>query len=78
MEQIQLSRFQENLQAVIAAVKHSDRPVLITDKGRSLVKIVPVSNQDGSWLGCMQGTGRILGDIVSPTETEDAWEALAA
>lgn len=78
MEQIQLSRFQENMQAVIAAVKLADKPVLITDRGQLLVKIVPVSNHDESWLGCMRDRGRIRGDIVSPAETEGVWEALAA
>lgn len=78
MEQIQLSRFQENLQAVIASVKLTDRPVLITDKGKLLVKIVPVSNQNESWLGCMRGTGRVVGDIVAPAENAEVWEALAS
>jgi len=24
-----------------------------------------------SWLGCMKNTGKIIGDIISPTEDED-------
>jgi hypothetical protein len=29
-----------------------------------------------SWLGSMEGTGRILGDIVKPATEECEWDAL--
>ena len=77
MEQIQLSQFRENLQAIIAAVKRSDKSVLITDKGKLLVKIVPVSSPGQSWLGCMKDAGKIIGDIISPAETTESWEVLS-
>lgn len=76
MEQIQLSQLQENLRAIIVAVRRSEKPVLISDKGRPIAKIVPVSSAEQSWLGCMKGTGKIVGDIVSPAESIDAWEVL--
>ena len=28
-----------------------------------------------SWLGCMEGTIKIVGDIVGPTGSLDDWEA---
>ena len=77
MEQIQLSQLQENVRAIIAAVKRSDKSVLISDKGKLLVKIFPVSSSGQSWLGCMKDTGKIIGDIVSPAESTEAWEALS-
>jgi len=77
MEQIQLSQLQENVRAIIAAVKRSDKSVLISDKGKLLVKIVPVSSSGQSWLGCMKDTGKIIGDIVSPAESMEAWEVLS-
>ena len=77
MEQIQLSQLQENVRAIIAAVKRSDKSVLISDKGKPLVKIVPVSSSGQSWLGCMKDTGKIMGDIVSPAESTEAWEGLS-
>jgi prevent-host-death family protein len=77
MEQIQLSQLQENVRAIIAAVKRSDKPVLISEKGKLLVKIVPVSSSGQSWLGCMKDTGKITGDIVSPAESTEAWEVLS-
>ena len=77
MEQIQLSQLQENVRAIIAAVKRSDKSVLISDKGKLLVKIVPVSSSGQSWLGCMKDTGKIIGDIVSPAESTEAWEVVS-
>ena len=77
MEQIQLSQLQENVRAIIAAVKRSDKSVLISDKGKLVVKIVPVSSSGQSWLGCMKDTGKILGDVESPAESTEAWEVLS-
>ena len=69
MEEIQLSNFQENCHTIIESVNRSNKSILITDKGKLLVKIVPISSyEQDSWLGCMNGTGKIVGDIVSPVE----------
>jgi len=41
-------------------------------------QIVPVAPpRRSSWLGSMQGTGRIVGDILSPAEESDSWKALS-
>lgn len=77
MEQIPLSNFQKNLHAIIETVARSDKPVLIIDRGKSLVKIVPVPSSEQSWLGCMKGTGKIIGDIISPVEDPEVWEVLS-
>jgi len=74
MEQIPLSHFQKNLHAIIETVVRPDKPVLIMDEGKSLVKIVPVPSSEQSWLGCMKGTGEIIGDIISPVEDLEVWE----
>ena len=78
MEEIQLSNFQKNVCGIITSVIHSHQPLLITDKGKLLVKIVPLSNPDNAaWLGCMRGSGKILGDIISPAEDTHNWEILS-
>lgn len=77
MEQIQLSQLQKDVRSVITAVQRSDKSVLISDKGKPLVKIVPISSAHRSWLGCMKDTGKIIGDIVSPVESIEAWEVLS-
>jgi len=51
---------------------------MISDKGKFLVKIVPIpSPEPDSWLGCMRGKGKITGDIISPAEDTDNWEVLS-
>ncbi len=43
--------------------------------------IVPLSfpeqNEQESWLGCMRGKGKIIGDIISPVEDADNWKVLS-
>jgi len=69
MEEVQLANFQKNVRGIIGAAIRSRRPILISDEGRLLVKIVPFArSKPESWLGCMRGTGKITGDIVSPAE----------
>jgi hypothetical protein len=42
-----------------------------------VAEIKPPPQPASSWLGSMQGTIEIVGDIVrEPAEPEDAWEAL--
>jgi len=78
MEEIQLSNVQENIYAIIDSVIDSHQPVIISDKGKLLVKIIPVAPaEQKSWLGCMRGTGKIKGDIISPATGTADWEALS-
>lgn len=79
MEVIQLASFQENIHSIIDTIIHSHQPVLISDKGQFLVKVIPlVYSEPGSWLGCMRDTGKITGDIVAPAEDAQAWDVLAS
>lgn len=78
MEEIRLTTFQENIYSVINAVIHSRKPILISDKGKFLVKIVPFAySKPGPWMGCMRDTGEITGDIISPVEDSHVWEVLS-
>ncbi len=78
MEEIQLSNFQKNFHIIIDSVSRSNKPVLITDKGKKLIKIIPVrSDEKKSWIGCMKGTGRIKGDIISPAQDPESWGVLS-
>ena len=77
MEKVQLSRFQKDIFAIIESVRLSEQPILITESGKSLVKIIPIPPDEDSWLGCMESMGKIVGDIVSPVEASEIWEVLA-
>lgn len=78
MEEIQFSNFRDNMQHIIESLMCSKQPVLISDRGKLLFKIVPVApTEKKTWLGCMKGRGEIIGDIISPAESADAWEVLS-
>ena len=78
MQTIQLSDLENNIYSIIELVNLSNESVLITDKGKPLVKIVPASSKkQDSWLGCMKDMGKITGDIISPIEDPNDWEVLS-
>jgi prevent-host-death family protein len=78
MEEIAISKFKATCLGVLERVNKTRQPVLVTKFGRPIAEIVPVTpaNLEGSWVGGMVGTGRIVGDIVSPAADEEDWDAL--
>ena len=78
MEEVAISKFKATCLAVLQRVNRTGEPVLVTRFGKPVAEIVPPSPavQPRRVLGEMRGTGRILGDIVSPVVDEDDWEVL--
>ena len=78
MEEIAISKFKATCLAVLERVRKTRKPVRVTRFGEPVAEVVPPSAKPKkkSWLGCMQGTGRIVGDIVSPASDEEDWEVL--
>lgn len=76
MESIAISKFKATCLAVLQRVRRTGRPVRVTRFGRPVAEIRPPTPVPpaGKWLGGLRGTGRITGDIVSPTG--ERWEAL--
>ena len=78
METVAISEFKARCLAILARVQKTGRPVLVTRFGKPVAEVVPptASKRPKRWLGCMEGTARIVGDIVSPASEESEWEAL--
>ncbi|MBZ5705078.1 MAG: type II toxin-antitoxin system Phd/YefM family antitoxin [Acidobacteriia bacterium] len=78
MEEIAISKFKATCLAVLEKVRKTGRPVLVTRFGQPIAEVVPPSpaQMPKRTLGAMQGTGRIVGDIVSPASDEEDWEVL--
>jgi prevent-host-death family protein len=76
---VSISEFKARCLALLDLVKKTGQPLLITKRGEPIAQVVPPpeGQKPPSWLGCMRGTGIIVGDIVSPATDEDEWEALA-
>ena len=78
IEEIQIADMDVSARKIIEAAMHSGKQIVIFDKKTALVRIVPVAQPRRiSWLGSMQDTGRIVGDILSPAEEPNSWEALS-
>jgi hypothetical protein len=77
MEQIAVSKFKATCLSVLEQVRKTRKPVLVTRFGVPLAQVTPppAPKPKSSWIGCMEGTGEILGDIVGPISSEQDWEA---
>jgi len=77
MESMAISEFKSTCLAVLERVRRTKKPVLITRFGQPVAEVVPPSAppRPKSWIGSMAGTGKILGDIISPAGKTSDWEA---
>ena len=78
VDTVNISTFKATCLARLDRVKRTGQPLLVTRKGDPIAEIRPPSptKARASWLGTLAGTGRILGDVVSPAAPADEWEAL--
>jgi len=67
-----ISEFKAKCFTFIHRVKKTGQPLLITRRGEPIAQVVPPPEEKkpGGWLGCMRGTGTIVGDLVSPAAVE--------
>jgi prevent-host-death family protein len=69
--EVTISYFRANCSSLLEQVRKTRRPIRITCRGKVIAQILPVlsavkdSNQR-DWIGRMEGTAEIVGDIVSP------------
>jgi hypothetical protein len=68
MGEIDISKFKSTCLAALERVRKTRKPVLVTRFGVALVGVVPPTTRPKKkrWIGSMEGTGKIVGDIVSP------------
>jgi prevent-host-death family protein len=72
-----VSKFKATCLSVLERVRNTGRPILVTKFGVPLAEVTPppATERPRLWVGAMQGTGEILGDIVSPIGRERDWKA---
>jgi prevent-host-death family protein len=74
MKEIAISKFKATCLAVLEEVRRTGRPVRVTRFGKPVAEVVPPkAERKRSLLGCMEGTGEIVGDIVGPIGAFDNW-----
>ena len=78
IQEISISDFKATCPAILDRVKRTGQPILVTKRGvpMAVVSPPPPLPRKSSWLGCMAGSVRIEGDIVSPASDEREWETM--
>lgn len=78
MEEIAISKFKATCLAVLERVRKTRKPIRVTRFGVPVAEVVPptVKAKKKRWIGSMAGTGRIVGDIISPASDAEDWEVL--
>jgi antitoxin (DNA-binding transcriptional repressor) of toxin-antitoxin stability system len=77
MKEVAISVFKAKCLGLIEEVRKTRKPIRVTRFGKAVAEIVPPAPEKPAIrrLGCMAGTGEILGDIVGPTGSLDDWNA---
>jgi len=76
MKKISAADFKARCLTLMDEVSESREPVLITKRGRPVAKLVPLKRTRSKLIGRLQGIVKITGDIESPLEPPEAWDAL--
>lgn len=77
MKEVAISVFKAKCLGILEEVRKTRRPVRVTRFGKPVAEVIPPSpgKLQESRLGCMVGTGRVVGDIVGSISPESEWDA---
>ena len=74
MKKVSVADFKMYCIKLLKDVNEFREEVVITKRGEPVAKLIPFDKKKKrNFIGCMEGTGEIVGDIVSPIDVE--WEA---
>jgi prevent-host-death family protein len=77
MKEIAISEFKAKCLALLDQVQKTKKPIRVTRFGKPIAEVVPPSPSPATgWIGSMKNTIEIVGDVVSPANEENDWEAL--
>jgi prevent-host-death family protein len=77
VKEIAISEFKAKCLALLDQVQKTKKPIRVTRFGKPVAEVVPPSAETPTdWLGSMKDEIEILGDIVSPANEANDWEAL--
>jgi antitoxin (DNA-binding transcriptional repressor) of toxin-antitoxin stability system len=76
MDSMAISKFKATCLATLERVRKTGRPLSVTRFGKPIAEIRPPTPAPAAphWLGARRHTGKILGDLVSPTGDLVSWE----
>lgn len=68
VHEIAAGEFKANCLRLMDEVAKRRVPIIITKRGKPVAKLVPIEQENIDPFGCMAGSIKILGDIISPIE----------
>ena len=75
MKKIPAGEFKARCLTLMDDVNKTREPVLITKRGKPVAKLVPADRDRPNLFGRLEGIVKIVGDIESPIEPPEAWDA---
>lgn len=75
LKEIAAGEFKAKCLQLMDSVQKTKNPLVITKRGKPVVKLVPIDGEATNFYGCMKGSVKIVGDIISPIDIE--WDANA-
>lgn len=76
MKKVPAAVFKAQCLTLMEDVRSTKQPLLITKRGKPVAKLVPVDGGKDDFIGRLEGIVRIMGDVESPVEPPEAWDAL--
>jgi len=78
MDEVSISEFKAKCIGLLDYVSKTKKPIRVTRHGKPVAEIIPATTEVDrkAWIGSLQGSVEILGDIISPAVDEDDWEVL--
>ena len=74
MKQMRASVFKARCLAVMDDIQATGEPVVVTKRGKPVVKVVPAAAGKSDLFGFMAGRMKIVGDIESPILPLKQWK----
>jgi len=73
---MQASAFKTKCLTVMNEIQATGEPVIVTKRGKPVVKVIPAEPEKGDILGFMAGEFEIVGDIESPVVPPSHWKIM--
>ena len=76
MKQMRASAFKAQCLSVMDDIQATGEPVIVTKRGKPVVKVVPIKAEKDDIFGFMAGEFKIVGDIESPVVPLKQWKIM--
>ncbi|HYN43178.1 MAG TPA: type II toxin-antitoxin system Phd/YefM family antitoxin [Thermoanaerobaculia bacterium] len=76
MKQVAAAVFKARCLRLMDEVAGTREPLVVTKKGRPVVRVVPAGEPERDVFGCLAGRIEIVGDLLAPVTDPGNWKAL--